>query len=421
MQTFHELDQNMVGIATLIIFCITYAGIAVGRIWGLMLDRGGIVLLGAIAMLAFGCITLQKAVEAVNYQSILMLFSLMVIAAQLHFAGFYHQVARKISEFLEKPMLFLALLMLTSGILSAFLNNDVVCFAFTPVITVALLRKRMNPLPFLIALALSSNIGCALTVIGNAQDVLIGEIAHLSFGGYMLWVIVPVTLAMSTAYGVVYLLLRKNIYLPENSTLPTPPEDDTPLNTWRACKGVGITCIIVVLFFTPLPRYLVALTAAGLLLCSHHLQSRKVLERVDWQLLVLFIGLFVVVGAFHQSGMALKGVNYLKDAGVNLQNPYILAITTGILSNLINNSAAVMLLIKVVDLSNPLHGYVLALSNTFAGNLFLIGSVANIIVVQGAAQYDVKISFKDFAKYGIPTALASFAFLLFWIFLMTNI
>jgi Na+/H+ antiporter NhaD/arsenite permease-like protein len=419
MNTFYQLDPEFIRSATLIIFCVTYAGIALGHIWGLKLDRTGIVLLGAIAMLAFGCVSLSHAVQAVNYPSILLLFSLMIIASQLHFAGFYHSVARKISEFLERPPFFLALLMLTSGILSAFLNNDVICFAFTPVVATALLRKRMNPLPFLIALALSSNIGCALTIIGNAQDVLVGQIAHLSFGGYILWVAVPVTLSMVTAYCIVYFLGRKHFYLPENSDIPTPPEDDTPFNTWRAIKGVGITCIIVILFFTPLPRYLVALSAAGILLCSHRLESKKVLSGVDWQLLVLFIGLFVVVGAFHDSGLAIEGVDWLKKSGVNLQNPYVLALTTGALSNLINNSAAVMLLIKVVDMSDPLHGYVLALSNTFAGNLFLIGSVANIIVVQGAASLGVKITFKDFAKYGIPTALASFVFLMLWVLLMT--
>lgn len=400
---------------------MTYVGIAIGKIRGLKLDRTGITLLGAIAMLAFGCISLPDAVLSVNVQSILMLFSLMVIAAQLHYAGFYHKVADRISQYLDKPALFLAILMLTSGILSAFLNNDVICFAFTPVVTISLLRKRLNPVPFLIALALSSNIGCALTLIGNAQDVLVGQIAHLKFGGYMLWVAAPVCMSMAAAYGLIYLLGRKDFYLSANSNLPSPPEDETPFDSWRTIKGIGIICIIVLLFFTHLPQYMVALTAAGLLLCSHRLESKKVLALVDWQLLVLFISLFVVVGAFHSGGLATQGVKILEEAGIDLRNTYTLAITTGVLSNLINNSAAVMLLINVVDLHNPINGYVLALSNTFAGNLFIIGSVANIIVVQGASAYGVKISFKEFARYGVPVAIASFCFLLMWISIMASI
>lgn len=418
---FYQLDKEFIPAATLIIFCLTYAGIAVGHIWGLRLDRTGITLLGAIAMLAMGCISISHAVASVNVQSILLLFGLMVIAAQLHYAGFYHKVADRISQYLDKPALFLAILMITSGVLSAFLNNDVICFAFTPVVTCALLRKKLNPLPFLIALALSSNIGCALTLIGNAQDVLVGQIAHLGFGAYMLWVIVPVILSMATAYAIVYFLGKPHFHLKDNANIPEPPQDDTPFNTWRTIKGVGLICIIVVLFFTPLPRYLVALTGAGLLLCSHKLDSKKVLEKVDWQLLVLFIGLFVVVGAFHDSGLAAEGMKYLTSWGVNLQNPYVLALTTGGLSNLINNSATVMLMVKVVDLSSHVNGYILALSNTFAGNLFLIGSVANIIVVQGAAVFGVKISFGQFARYGVPTALASFAWLLLWVYLMTSV
>jgi Na+/H+ antiporter NhaD/arsenite permease-like protein len=139
---------------------------------------------------------------------------------------------------------------------------------------------------------------------------------------------------------------------------------------------------------------------------------------VDWQLLILFIGLFVIVGAFHDSGLAQKGLNWVEAHGLDLKKPLVLTLTTGVLSNLINNSAAVMLLVKLVDLTNHTNAYIMALANTFAGNLFLIGSVANIIVVQCAENCGVKISFGRFAKYGIPTALASYAFLIIWILIM---
>ena len=160
------------------------------------------------------------------------------------------------------------------------------------------------------------------------------------------------------------------------------------------------------------------MTGAGLLLCSHRLESRKVLGGVDWQLLLLFMTLFIVVGAFHETGLTTHSVEWLKNYGLDMANPYVLSLTTGVLSNLINNSAAVMLLIKVVDLSNPINGYILALSNTFAGNLLLIGSVANLVVVQGAAQFGIKISFRDFARYGVPVAVSSYIILLCWIMIM---
>ncbi|MDD3119705.1 MAG: SLC13 family permease, partial [Victivallales bacterium] len=245
--------------------------------------------------------------------------------------------------------------------------------------------------------------------------VLVGQIAQLHFGAYLLWALVPVFTAMTLAYLMVCWLGRRHFRLPADDRTPVPPEDATPFDRWRTIKGIGITVIIVILFFSPLPHYLVALTAAGLLLCSHRLQSKKVLSGIDWQLLLLFISLFVVVGAFSDRGLAREGVDALRRTGFDLNNSYLLALASGVLSNLINNSAAVMLLVKVVDFSNPVNGYALAMSNSFAGNLLLIGSMANIIVVQGAAQFGVKISFAEFARYGIPTAVTSFLVLLGWI------
>ncbi len=413
------VNSEFVTLATLVIFCLTYLGIAAGRIYGLQLDRTGIVLLGSIALLVCGCITLPEAVDAVSVPSILLLFSLMVIASQLHYAGFYHRVADGISRYLDRPAFFLAILMVTAGVLSAFLNNDVICFAFAPVVARTTLRKGHNPIPFLIGLALASNIGCTLTVIGNAQNVLVGQLAHLNFGAYMLWVIVPVSAAMLVAYCIVYALGHKHFSITQSQKLLKVTPDDTPFDRWRTIKGLGAIVLIVLLFFADLPHYLVALTIAGLLLCSHRLKSKAVLQGVDWQLLMLFIGLFVVVGAFEDANLAEQGVTYLRDHGVDLNNPYILALSSGALSNLINNSAAVMLLVHVVDLSQPINGYVLALSNSFAGNLLLIGSMANIIVVECANDVGVKISFKEFARYGVPTALSSFVILLGWVGLMS--
>lgn len=415
MHIFYQIDNQFLAVATLIIFCATYIGLGVGHVWGLKLDRAAIVLLGAIAMLALGCISLQKAVDSINFETVLLLFGLMVIASQLHYAGFYHKVADRISLRLDRPVYFLALLMVTSGVLSAFLNNDVVCLAFTPVVTVELLRKRLNPVPFLIGLALSSNIGCALTLIGNAQNVLIGQVGHLSFGGYMLWAALPVTLSMAGAFCTIYLLGRRSFHLAEKDIVPPVLEDTTPFDSWRATKGIGLICIIIILFFTPLPRYLVALTGAGLLLCSQRLESKKVLALVDWQILLLFISLFIVVGAFYNSGMMEPMLKAADGCGIDVHNSCVLALVTGVLSNLINNSAAVMLLVKLLDFSSPVNGYVLAVSNSFAGNLFIIGSVANIIMMQGADACGVKISFREFARYGVPSTIFSFGILILWI------
>ncbi len=407
-------------LAILIIFITTYAGIAAGGIRGLKLDRTGVALLGAIAMLGLGEITLNQAISSINFESILLLFALMVISSQLQHAGFYHKMAEFISRFLNNPTLFLFILMFTAGILSAFLNNDVVCFAFAPVIIIALLKKRLNPVPFLIALALSSNIGCALTIIGNAQDVLIGQLGKLSFGGYMLWAAVPVTISMLLSYIVILILGKKSFFLQINIPQTSLEKEFYQLKPWRMTKGLIAVTAIIILFFFPIPKYLVALVAAGILLCSHKLESKDVLKLVDWQLLILFMGLFVVVGAFSYSGFGVNLIEYMKKLGIHLNNSYTLAVTTGVLSNMINNSAAVMFLVHIIDLTKEVNCYILAMANTFAGNFLLIGSVANLIVVKEAKDLNINISFMQFAKYGIPSATISFIILISWVFIMAG-
>lgn len=419
MNWFSLTGMGYVEVATLVIFCVTYIGLAVGHWFFLKLDRTGIALLGGIAMLAFGCLKLPQAIASVNMQSILLLFALMVIASQLRYAGFYCWVTEKIlKSLLNRPALFLGVLMALGGGLSAFLNNDVVVLAVSPVITMSLLEKKLNPVPFLIALALSSNIGCALTTIGNAQNVLIGEMGRISFGAYMTFAAVPVVLSLAVCYVLIYWIGRNSFVLKKQQQQAEIPPESIPFHRWRTIKGTGILLILVILFvFTNLPHYLVAMTGAGLLLCSHMLPSRNVLQGVNWQLLVLFIGLFVVVGAFVDCGLSDDMLAFLNRYGVDLNQPIQLALISGILSNCINNSAAVMLLVKVVDLSLPMNCYALALSNAFAGNLIIIGSLANVIVVQCAENYRLEISFREFLKYGVPTALSSMGILIGWLWI----
>ncbi len=419
MNSLPSFSHDTAEILTLIVFIVTYFGLSVGHWFFLKLDRTGIALLGGIAMLGLGCIKLPQAVASVNMESILLLFALMVIAAQLHFAGFYCWITHRVlHSLLDRPAVFLAVLIALGGLLSAFLNNDVVVLAMAPVITVALLGKRLNPVPFLIALALSSNIGCAFTYIGNAQNVLIGQIGKISFGGYMLFAVVPVTLSLLACYLIVYYLGRKSFVLADGEESLQVKPDEIPFNRWRTIKGTGMLLILVVLFvFTHLPHYLVAMCGAGLLLCSHMLPSRNVLKMVNWQLLLLFIGLFVVVGAFVQSGLSEKLLDILTRHGININNPLQLAVISGVLSNCINNSAAVMLLVKIADLSNPLNCYALALSNAFAGNLIIVGSLANIIAVQCAENFHLQIGFREFFRYGAPTAIISMLILLGWLFI----
>ena len=400
----------------LVIFVATYLGIAMGHVPGLKVNRVGIVLLGAIAMMIFGGVSTDAAISYINWPTVELLFGFFVISAQLRLSGFYDLVATGIASRLGHPARFLLVLMVATAGLSAFLNHDIVCFVFTPIVAVALLRRRLNPVPFLVALAIASNIGAAATLIGNPQDMMIGAVAHLGFGAYLLWSLVPVVLALGAAYGLVWVLSAGRLQAaaagPERVERP-----GLPLNRAHTIKGLVVLAVVVGLLFTGLPKEVIALAAAGIHLASPKFRTDDLLGLVDWPILVLFAGLFVVTGAFQSTGVGAEGVRWLAHSGLDLNRPAELAVATAALSNLINNSAAVMLLVKVVNISRPLLAYVLALANSFGGSLIIVGSVSNIIVVQQARELGVTVSFREFARLGVPVALASLAGLVGWVLL----
>jgi Na+/H+ antiporter NhaD/arsenite permease-like protein len=400
--------------AVLATFALTYLGIAVGRVPGLKLDRTGIVMLGAIAVLIFGRLPGTEVIGFINWPTVLLLFGFFVISAQLRLSGFFDLVAGLVAGQLIHPARFLLLLMITTAGLSAFLNHDIVCFVFTPIVASALLKRQLDPVPFLVALAIASNIGAAATLVGNPQDMMIAQMAGLRFGDYILWCICPVIFALAAAYAIIWFLSRKSLAV-QTELLAGAEPSPRPFNRGHTIKGLVILVIVIALFFTPLPNELVALTAAAIHLASRKFRTQDLLGLVDWPILVMFMGLFVVTGAFQATGYGQQGVQWLASEGLNLSSPPVLALFTAGLSNLVNNAAAVMLLLKTANVAHPPAAYVLALANSFGGSLIILGSVANIIVVQQARALGINISFRSFARLGIPVTLVALGGLLCWL------
>jgi Na+/H+ antiporter NhaD/arsenite permease-like protein len=218
--------------AILAVLILTYVGIALGHIPGLKLNRTGIALLGAICMMIFGGVSTSDVVGYVNWPTVFLLFGFFVISAQLRLSGFYNLVAEGIAARLGHPARFLFILMAITAGLSAFLNHDIVCFVFTPIVATALLRKQLNPIPFLIALAIASNVGAAATLIGNPQDMMIGQVAHLSFGRYILWSLIPVLFALACSYGTIWFMSRKNIQSTRTAKKDVDAQD-YPFSRWH--------------------------------------------------------------------------------------------------------------------------------------------------------------------------------------------
>jgi len=399
------------------IFCLAYFGIALGKIPGLAIDRVGVALLGAIGMVVFGVVTPESAVKSIDLPTILLLYSLMIISAQLRLGGFYTWVAQKIVPFYIHPRLFLLVTMLVSALLSAILANDIVCFAFAPVLALSLIEAKLNPLPFLIGLAVSSNIGSAATIIGNPQNMLIGQTGHLDFAKFFFWCSPPSLLALFASYLIILWIYRQKIYGQEKKMYFEGKHPRQPFNKWQTSKGIFAILILITLFFSSIPREFSAIGIAGVLLCSRKMKTRDIIGLVDWHLITLFCALFVIIHGVSQSDYLGIVMNRLSNMGMDLHNLSVLTGTSVIFSNFFSNVPATMLLIRFLDPLDHAQWYTLAASSTFAGNLFLLGSIANLIVVEQASNYDIKITFSQHATVGIPVTLASLIILVGWLYI----
>ncbi len=397
--------------AIILIFSLVYLGMILGGLPFLQLDRTGVALLGAIALVGVGVVTPDAAVQSLHLPTLILLFAFMVISAQMRLGGFYAWITLKLAVLPLTPPQLLGALIAVVAALSAVFSNDIVCLAVAPVLIDACRRRNLDPMPYLLALACAANVGSAATLIGNPQNMLIGATLRLSFNDYVLAAIVPVLLGLLAIWAIIVGQVR--------GRWSTPPEDavaarirradDVPtFNRWQTTKGLTVAIALLGVFlFTSWPRETAALVGAGVLLTSRQLHSRQMLGLVDWELLVLFIGLFVVNHALQNTGLVAEAVAELAAVGVPLEQPGWLLTATVLLSNLVSNVPAVMLLLPVA--THPLAGLILALSSTLAGNLLLVGSIANLIVADAALRQGLHIDWWTHAKVGIPVTLATLA------------
>lgn len=397
---------------TLAVFCAVYAGMILGGLPRLKLDRTGVALLGAIVLISSGAVTLQRATAMVDLPTVTLLFGLMILSAQLRLGGFYTRVSALIAEADVSPPLFLGAVIGTVALLSAIFSNDIVCLAVPPVIIHAARARRLDPVPYLLATACAANAGSAATLIGNPQNMLIGQVLQLSFARYLAVAILPVLACLLVIWAIVAFQQRGRwgtlqSDAPEES--PAEVSEEVPeFNRWQTTKGLLIAGILLVLFLaTPIPREILALAAAGILLCSRRMHSHRIIGLIDWPLLVLFAGLFVANGALQQTRYPALAVSWLQSMGVELGSPFSLYWVSAILSNVVSNVPAVMLLLPFS--SGHAAGSALALASTLAGNLTIVGSIANLIVVDIAARHGIAIDWKRHARTGVPVTLATLA------------
>jgi len=404
------------GAISSLLFFITYAGVALGGIPRLAIDRTGIALLGAIAMVVFGVLSPGRALGSISLETLLLLYGLMIVSAQLRLGGFYTWLAVRIATMAGNPGKFLFVLMITSGLLASVLANDIICLAFTPVLAVALRRRGMNPVPFLLGLAMATNLGSAATIIGNPQSMLIGQTAGLSFREFLYWCGPPSLVCLLLTWLILRQVYRQRFFRIDSEEVPGKKWPE--FNRWQTAKGLAAAVAVVALLFSGLPREWSVITVAGILLLSRKMHTRSILGLVDWHLITLFCGLFVVVAGFNASGLPQQFLGFLESRGVSLSNPFTLSLSAVLLSNVVSNVPATVLLSPHMPQGGTVLWYILSLAATYAGNLLTIGSMANLIVIEQARQNGVKITFGEYAKSGILVTAMNLAILGAWIMLM---
>lgn len=366
-------------------------------------------------MVVTGAIGFDDAVRAVDFRTLVLLFGMMVLVAHLRLAGAFTALVRIVGRRVTHPVPLLLALVLTTGALSAFFVNDTICLVFTPIVIDLAESRRHRPLPYLLALATASNIGSAATITGNPQNMLIGTVSGISFRSFSS-VLGPVALiALALDALIIWLLFRPHLRTLSTDDVEVDGPDDARLHGPLLVKAIVVAGGMLAGFLAGYDTALVAAAGVAVLLVTRRVSPRKIYAAIDWDLLMLFAGLFVVVGAAERAGIDRRLFNVLAPLG--LRSIAGLSATAALLSNAVSNVPAVMLFTHVVpELPDPQRAWLaLAMASTFAGNLTILGSIANLIVVQGAERRGVKIGFWDYARAGIPITLASLAVGVWWL------
>ncbi len=402
--TLAQFDWRTV--AACAILLVTLAGIAVGRAPGLRLDRAGIALVGAALMLAFGPLSFEDALKSIDLDTIALLIGIMIIIAQLRVSGFFELAGGFALKRARGPLTLLAAIVIVTGFLSAFLVNDAICLAMTPLVVDVTRKLRRDPIPYLLAVAMASNAGSVATLTGNPQNMIIGVASRIPYSEFAMHLAPIAAATLALTFGLIALLHWR-----EFSTGFTKAADGPRVrrHPWQIGKAVLAATGVIIAFFAGAPVTEAAIIGGSLLLVTRAVNPKRIYAEIDGSLLLMFAGLFIVVAAAQK---ALLTPDILAAVGrFNLADSWVLSGVTAALSNLVSNVPAVLVLKPFVaampDSNNA--WLVVAMSSTLAGNLTLVGSIANLIVAERARRSGVVLSFLDYLKVGLPLTLLSVA------------
>jgi Na+/H+ antiporter NhaD/arsenite permease-like protein len=395
----------MLQVAQYIVLGISYVGLAIGFLPGLRMNRTTIAFVGSALLIGLGLIDLETAWGAIDPKTIVFLLSMMVVNASLSAAGFFQVALASLLRLTSSPFGLVVILTWSSGILSAFFLNDTLAIVFTPLVIRLTQTIRLNPIPYLLALAGATNIGSVATISGNPQNILIGtfsKIPYLEFAKAL----TPVALmGLVLQIGLLWVLYPEVRSLKSSShSLPLNPRVFKPL----LVKSILVTLGMLTGFAIGLPLANTAFVAAAVILVTRRVKPERILREIDWNLLAMFSGLFILT-------RCVQALNFLQVFTGWVGDPLGLAIVSTLLSNVISNVPAVLLLQPLISPENSQFWLLLAASSTLAGNLTLFGSVANLIVAEAAGRSGYRLSFWMHFRFGMPLTLGTGAIAYFWL------
>jgi Na+/H+ antiporter NhaD/arsenite permease-like protein len=393
------------------IFAASYIALAIGRVPGLAIDRAGIALVGASLMVASGAMTIEAAYKAVDLETITLLLGMMIVVASLRLSGFFGLATLWLVRKARRPVLLLAALVLAAGVFSAFLVNDAICLVMAPLVTELTLASRRNPVPYLLAVAMASNIGSTATITGNPQNMLIGSFSRIP---YVVFAenLAPVAAVGLLVAGVLIVLMHRGEF---RATRITIPEERPRANAILIARALGATAVLIGLFFSGQSPAKAAIIIGALLLLTRRVRSSRIYAEIDWSLLLMFAGLFIIVAGAEQR---LLTQDAIQEVGrLHLDRVPVLSAVTAVLSNLVSNVPAVLVLQPFVEaMHDRQHAWlVVAMASTFAGNFTLLGSIANLIVAEKAGQNGIQIGFWTYFRVGAPVTILTLVIGTLWL------
>lgn len=385
-------------------FVASYVGLALGRVPGFRIDRTGVAIIGAAVMVASGAVPWPDAVAAVDAPTLVLLFGMMIVTAYLRLSGFFRLVMTWTLRRARTPRALLGGVVGASGVLSAFFVNDVVCLVMAPVVLEATRQLALPPVPYLIALATAANVGSLATLTGNPQNMLVGSFSGIAYRSFLAREAPIAVLGLICVFVTVAFVYRRRL---PNAPLEITPDTRLAVHYPLMFKTINATLVMLVAFLAGVPIAIVAIAGAAWTLFTRRVNPEKIYREINWGLLVLFAGLFVVTAGLEHSGLVAVLLRWAEAA--NLQSPAVLTVVTAVLSNIVSNVPAVLLFKPLIaSFDEPRRAWlVLAMASTLAGNLTIVGSVANLIVVEAARAARIDIGFVEYCKVGVPVTLAT--------------